>query len=65
MLKKELIYIAVIAICTFVLGACLSFWHTMTTMKVLPENNGVVLIEIYGQEWVYEEDDPAICSPQN
>ena len=40
----------------FILGMIISFEITMRTMKVYPENDGVVLIEIYGQEWVYEED---------
>lgn len=46
----------------FILGMIISFEITMRTMKVYPENDGVVLIEIYGQEWVYEEDDAVVTN---
>lgn len=55
-MKKSIVLTIVIAIISFIVGAVVSFDYTMKTMKVLPENDGVVLIEIYGQEWVYEEN---------
>lgn len=55
-MNKNIILITIIILVSFILGAVVSFEYTMKNMKVLPENDGVVLIEIYGQEWVYEED---------
>lgn len=55
-MNKNIILITIIILVSFILGAVVSFKYTMKNMKVLPENDGVVLIEIYGQEWVYEED---------
>lgn len=55
-MKKNIALIIIIILISFILGAAVSFEYTMRNMKVLPENDGVVLIEIYGQEWVYEED---------
>lgn len=55
-MKKNIILMIAIATISFIIGAIVSFDYTMKTMKVLPENDGVVLIEIYGQEWIYEED---------
>ena len=55
-MNKNIILITIIILVSFILGAVVSFEYTMKNMKVLPEKDGVVLIEIYGPEWVYEED---------
>lgn len=66
-MNKNIILITIIILVSFILGAVVSFEYTMRNMKVLPENDGVVLIEIYGQEWVYEEDYKPVYdkSPNN
>lgn len=59
-MKRNIALIIIVIVVSFMLGSVITFEYTMKNMKVLPENDGVVLIEIYGQEWIYEEDEYSI-----
>lgn len=53
---KKYIALIIIALILVLGGMVLGFEMTMRNIKASSENGGVVLLEIYGQEWVYEED---------
>lgn len=54
MLIKKII-IVVFMLISFIVGTVVSFELTLRNAKAYSESAGVVVFEVYGQEWVYEE----------
>lgn len=54
MLIKK-IMIIVFMLISFVAGMVFSFEMTLRNARAYSESTGVVVFEVYGQEWVYEE----------
>lgn len=52
---KKYIALIIIALMFVLGGIILGYEITMRNIKASSENGGVVLLEVYGQEWVYEE----------
>ena len=40
---------------SFLIGAVVSFEMTLRNARAYSESAGIVVFEVYGQEWVYEE----------
>lgn len=51
----KMIIVIIFMLISFVVGAVISYEHTMVNIKASSENGGVILLEVYGQEWIYEE----------
>lgn len=54
MLIKKII-IVVFMLISFIVGAVVSFELTLRNARAYSESAGIVVFEVYGQEWVYEE----------
>ena len=54
MLIKKII-IVILMLISFVVGGVVSFEMTLRNARAYSESTGVVVFEVYGQEWVYEE----------
>lgn len=54
MLIKRIIIIVFMLI-SFLIGAVVSFEMTLRNARAYSESAGIVVFEVYGQEWVYEE----------
>lgn len=56
MLKRKItIMLIMLVIFCLTVGFYFGYRVTMESIKAYAENEGVVLLEVYGQEWVYEE----------
>jgi len=54
MLIKRII-IVVFMLISFVAGMIFSFELTLRNARAYSKSTGIVVFEVYGQEWVYEE----------
>lgn len=52
---KKIALVLIIALIAFVAGLTLSFHITMHNIRAYTEDEGIIILDVYGQEYVYEE----------
>lgn len=50
---KKIIVVLVVVL-SFVLGMVVGFKNTIKEIKPHTEENNIIVLDVYGQEWVYE-----------